>query len=204
MEKIDKIVIATRNPAKRKRYGALLSGLADEIFGLNDLGITDKPSETGETAEQNAEIKAKFYSQMSGLIAFSEDEALFVDFVPPEKQPGVHVRRIEGRDEANDDQLLAYWERVIARVPPDQRSGRWQIAYCLATPAGQTKTIALDYPRIFFSPSSKIRIPGWPMSSLQGPAALGKPHSELTEKEQAQLNRETDRLLLEKLRELFK
>ena len=203
MKEIKKIVIATRNPAKKERYGRIFSQVVEEVLGLQDIDIQDKPTESGETAEENAEIKAKFYAERTGLPVFSEDEALYVDFLPSDEQPGVHVRRIDGKDEVDDNQLLAHWEEVILKVPEEKRTGRWHIAYTLATPEGKVRTVALDKPIIFFSPSSKTRLPGWPMSSLEGPTKFGKPHSELTEKEMEQLNHEVERLVLEKFKELL-
>jgi len=203
MREIERIVIATRNPAKRERYGRVFSQAVKEVLGLQDINVQDKPVESGETAEENAEIKARFYAELIGLPVFSEDEALYADFLSSEEQPGVHVRRIRGKDEVDDDQLLVYWEEIISRIPEEKRTGRWHIAYTLATPDGEVKTVALDHPIVFFSPSSKIRLPGWPMSSLEGPNRFGKPHSELTEREQEELNQEAERLILEKFKELL-
>lgn len=203
MRELDRIVIATQNPSKKERYMRTLAGVAQDVLSLKDLGIKDKPLETGFTAEENAEIKAKFYSSITQLPVFSEDEALYVDFLPDNQQPGVFVRRINGRDEVDDDQLLYYWESIIAKVPKDQRTGRWHFAYSLATPDGKAKTFTLDTPLLFFSPSSKIRLPGWPMSSLEGAAMIGKPHAEFTEEENNKVNRRAEKLIKEKAHKLF-
>lgn len=203
MQKYKKIVVATRNPAKKERYARLLSAIAETVLDLNDLGVQERPSEYGESAEENAEIKAEFYARITGFPAFSEDEALYVDFLPKEQQPGVHVRRINGIDEVDDNQLVAKWEEMISKNLENKLSGKWHIAYCLATPDGEVKTTALDHPILFFSQTSKIRIPGWPMSSLEGPIKFGKPHSELTNSERRQLDQENDTLTLEKLKELL-
>lgn len=203
MKKILKLVIATRNPGKKERYGKVLSGVVEEVLSLDDLGVKEKPEENGETAEENAKIKAVFYTEKTGLPVFAEDESLFVDFLPPEKQPGVYIRRVNGKEEVDDEQLLDHWERIISQVPKEKRTGRWHTAYCFATPEGKIALTAVDYCRIFFSPPSKIRIHGWPMSSLQGPAEFGKPHAELTEKERRQAEKETDKIILKKLKELF-
>jgi XTP/dITP diphosphohydrolase len=202
MKEIEKIVVASKNPAKVERYGRILSKYVERVLGLNDLDIDDKPEESGNTAEENAEIKAKFYAGKTGLLVFSEDEALYVDFIPESEQPGVHVRRINGKDEVDDDQLLAHWERLIEKVPQNKRTGRWHIAYCIASPDGVTRTVALDHPIIFFSPSSKIRLPGWPMSSLEGPSDFGKPHSELTDEERRKNEEKSNVQIAIKLKEL--
>jgi|SRR3989338_4495727 len=195
-----KVVIATHNPAKKTRYGRLLKDLAKEVISLADLDISEKPYESGQTAEENAEIKACYYANLTRLPAFSIDEAIYLNHLPPEKQPGIACRRIEGKEEASDDELLAYWEAVVASLPPDKRTGYWHTAYCLATPDGKMQTTAVNIPIMFFSPSSKIRIPGWPMSSLEGPVGFQKPHSEMTEEEHQKHNKEIDRLIIEKLK----
>ncbi len=204
MEKVEKIVIATHNSSKKERFRGLFVGMIKDIFILDDFNITEKPQEYGITAEENAEIKAKFYSQKLNLPVFSEDEAIYVDFLSPEKQPGVFVRRIEGKDEASDKKLLNYWEKIIAGVPKEKRTGRWHVAYCLAFPNGLIKKVAIDHEILFFSPTSKIILPGWPMSSLQGPVEFRKPHSELTDIERKEHNQIANQLILEKLKKLLK
>ena len=204
MYEIDKIVVATQNPSKKERYWRILSGSVKELVTLSDLVITNKPEETGETAEENAEIKARFYAQKTRLPVFSEDAALYVDFLPLDQQPGVYVRRINGKDEVSDDELLDYWEKKVAQVPQEKRTGKWHTACCLAIPNGNMRIITVDYPLLFFSPSSKIRIPGWPMSSLEGSALIGKPHCEFSKEDQEIVDRKTEELIRENLRELFK
>jgi len=201
MKLIEKIVIASRNPAKVGYYRTIFTKIAGEVLGLADLNIEGKPAEIGETAEKNAEIKAKYYAQKTNSLVFCEDGALYTDFLPPDKQPGTRVRRIKGVDEASDDQLITYWEEIVSKIPEDKRTGYWHIAYCLAFPNGQVRTTAVDHKVRFFYPSSKVRIPGWPMSSLEG--KLGKPNSERTEEELRLSKKEAGKVILKKLKELL-
>ena len=202
MARIKKIVIATRNLGKAQRYKKMLLKVVDEVLSLDDFDFKEKPEETGETAEENAEIKAIFYAKKTNLPVFAEDESLFVDFLPEDKQPRVFIRRVNGK-EVSDDELLAYWDSIIAKAPKEKRTGRWHMAYCFATPDGKTSLIALDHRRAFFSPPSKIRIPGWPMSSINGPAEFGKPHSELSEEELGVIHQGADKVLIKKIKEFL-
>ncbi|HUW21603.1 MAG TPA: non-canonical purine NTP pyrophosphatase [Candidatus Bathyarchaeia archaeon] len=204
MVTIDKILLATHNPAKINRFRRVFANFSSEILSLSDLRIQDKPDESGETAEENAIIKARFYRLKTELPVFAEDESLYVDFLPLEKQPGVHVRRIEGKDEVDDRKLLIYWEKLVSNVPKEKRTGHWHIAYALAFSQDKIISFALDSPIIFFSPPSKVRLPGWPISSLQGPADFGKPHSELTGKEIKKHEEKLSRLILKKMLKLEK
>ncbi|MBN1263079.1 MAG: hypothetical protein JW991_01855 [Candidatus Pacebacteria bacterium] len=203
MKKLEKLIVASHNPAKVKRYYQLLTKIAVRVFGLADLEIKEKPREDGQTAEANAEIKAKFYSQKCHLPVFAEDEALYVDFLPEDQQPGVHIRRIDGKTEVDDDELFAYWEKIINSVSRSKRTGHWHIAYTFLIPDKEAKTFAIDWPIVFFSPPSGIRIPGWPISSLAGPPEFGKPHSELTKKEKWFRSQKNHRLILAKFKELL-
>ncbi len=202
MPGIKKLIIASRNSAKVDYYRHLFTGIVGNIIGLCDTKIVGKPVEVGETAENNAEIKARFYSAQTDFPVFCEDEALYVDFLPNNRQPGTHVRRINGKDEVTDGELLAYWEGLIRTVPENKRTGRWHIAYCLAL-NDQTKIVSMDHEILFFYPASKIRIPGWPMSSLEGSAKLRKPNSERTEVEKQEAISAESPIILKELLKLF-
>jgi len=175
---IEKLLIATGNPAKLNHYRGILSDLVGELVCLADLDIQTRPQETGSTAQENSEIKAIYYSRQTGLPAFSIDESLYVDFL--KEQPGVNVRRIDGKTEVTDQELFDYWSQKISQAPVSLRQGYWQFAYTLADHGQVIKTIIQNRPIHFFSPGSSIIVPGWPLSSLQG---VGKPQSEYSPSE---------------------
>ena len=56
-----KVLFATTNPAKIKRYVDKLKEKNIEVLTIKDLGINLKPEETGKNAIENAYIKAKTY-----------------------------------------------------------------------------------------------------------------------------------------------
>jgi len=203
VSKIEKIVIATKNPAKKKRYAPLLAKYAKYVLDLTSFKIDSSPSEDGVTAEENARIKALFYARKTKTPAFSIDEALLVDFLPESLQPGVFVRRINGKDGTSDETLLEYWKEIISKVDKAKRTGHWHIAYCIAYPTGISKTVAVDTPIMFFFPPSKTIIPGWPMSSLQGPIKFKKPHSELSEEEREDHDKEANTKIESILKNMF-
>jgi XTP/dITP diphosphohydrolase len=175
MQRLEKLLFGSRNPAKHTYYSGLLSRLATEVLFPEQAGVEGRPEETGSRAEANAEIKARFYAERCGFHALAEDEMLLVDFLPPGEQPGVLGRRIDGEREAPDDELLQYWAELLTQVPEPDRTGRWHVAYCLASPDGDTRTFVLDHPVRFFLPPSETRIEGWPLSSIQGRVAFGRP-----------------------------
>ena len=62
-----------------------------------------KPEETGKNAIENAYIKAKTYYDKTKIISIGMDNNLYIEGLPEEKQPGTHVRRINGK-ELNDEE----------------------------------------------------------------------------------------------------
>lgn len=202
---ISTLVIATKNPAKVERYRNIIAGLDLPIIVLSlaDFPEILKPEELGNTAEQNAVSKAVYYTAQTGFPCFSEDEELHADFLPLGNQPGVYVRRIDGINEATDDELLAYWEGLLVQVPKEQRTGRWHFAYCIAFPGGEYKIFSRDREILFHYPASPIRLAGWPLSSVCGANEVSKPHSEWSEEEKNMVDAIVADNLAQMLKELL-
>lgn len=133
------ILIATGNQHKLSELSRLLpaslpSGERITYKGLADFNLT-LPEETGSTLAQNAQQKALYAAQQSGLLALSDDTGLEVDVL--QGAPGVHTARYAGNacdSHANNEKLL----RALAGVPIPQRSARFSTVACLAWPNGKT------------------------------------------------------------------
>ena len=107
-----KVLFATTNPAKIKRYSEKLKEKNIEILTIKDLGINLKPEETGKNAIENAYIKAKTYYDATKITTIGMDNNLFIEGLPDEKQPGTYVRRINGK-ELNDDEMIEYYTKLV-------------------------------------------------------------------------------------------
>ena len=91
-----KVLFATTNPAKIKRYVAKLQDKGIEVLTLKDIDIKLKVDETGKNAIENAYLKAKAYYEATGIVSIGIDNNLFIEELPEDKQPGTHVRRVNG------------------------------------------------------------------------------------------------------------
>lgn len=109
-----KVLFATTNPAKIKKYVKELERRNIDILTIKDLGINLKPEESGKNAIENAFIKAKTYYDATKITTIGMDNNLFIDGLPDEKQPGTHVRRINGK-ELNDDEMIEYYCNLVKR-----------------------------------------------------------------------------------------
>jgi XTP/dITP diphosphohydrolase len=102
-----KIYCATGNPGKLREFrlaGELLGIRIEPLPGINSLEV---PEETGTTFEDNAGIKAAYYSRFAPGPLFADDSGLEVDALGG--APGVYSARYAGsaaNDAANNRLLL--------------------------------------------------------------------------------------------------
>ena len=82
-----KLLLATYNPGKIREYRFLLDGLGYQITTLAEQGITKVVTESGNSYEQNARLKAVAYARLSQLTTLADDSGLEVDALNGE--PGV-------------------------------------------------------------------------------------------------------------------
>ena len=83
-----KLVIASHNEGKAREIRALLAPYGIEPVSAASLGIPE-PEETGTSFAANAELKARFSADLSGLVALADDSGLCVDALNGD--PGVYT-----------------------------------------------------------------------------------------------------------------
>lgn len=129
-----RLLIATTNPGKVREYQSLFAGLDLELVGLKDVGIDVDVDETGDTYAANAELKARAYAQLSGLLTLADDSGLEVAALGG--RPGVYSARYAPDSPARIEKLLG----EMIDVPDDQRAAKFQCAIALAAPDGSLTT----------------------------------------------------------------
>lgn len=98
-----KIVIATHNDGKLTMIKELFP--ACRILSLNDLEYFVEPEENGETFEENAIIKAKFYHKNINEICIADDSGICIPVL--NNFPGVRTKRwFKGSDRERNLALI--------------------------------------------------------------------------------------------------
>ncbi|RBL97025.1 non-canonical purine NTP pyrophosphatase, RdgB/HAM1 family, partial [Xanthomonas oryzae pv. oryzae] len=109
------------NAGKLEELRAMLAGLPLRIVAQGELGVDDVP-ETGLTFVENALIKARHASAVTGLPALADDSGLIVDAL--DGAPGLYSARYAGSPTnalANNAKLLD----AMRGVPAERRSARF-------------------------------------------------------------------------------
>ncbi|AUJ13654.1 non-canonical purine NTP pyrophosphatase, RdgB/HAM1 family [Xanthomonas oryzae pv. oryzae] len=115
------LVLASGNAGKLEELRAMLAGLPLRIVAQGELGVDDVP-ETGLTFVENALIKARHASAVTGLPALADDSGLIVDAL--DGAPGLYSARYAGSPTnalANNAKLLD----AMRGVPAERRSARF-------------------------------------------------------------------------------
>lgn len=102
-----KIYCATGNPGKLREFRLAGEVLGIDIEPLAELKSIPAPEENGATFEENARLKASYYSRFAPGPLFADDSGLEVDALGGE--PGVYSARyagVDATDQANNRLLL--------------------------------------------------------------------------------------------------
>lgn len=176
---MNKLLVATKNPAKFERLKKILSGYKLEILSLNDVGINENMVESGSTFEENAALKARFYAHLVKLPVLADDSGLEIDAL--DGWPGVHSRRIFGPDthEAKDDELIDETLRRMEGVPFEKRTCRFTAVMALLIPPEALHITQSSTEGYIISEARGISKPGFPMESIFYLPKLDKTAAEL-------------------------
>jgi len=158
------ILIATKNEAKIKKYSTMLDVLGIEYKTLKDFESDIKVEENGNTPKENSVIKAKAYYETFNMPILADDSGLILDKLPQEKQPGVFVRRYNGK-ELSDDEMIEIYSKEIETVG-GETTGGFVIAITIIDENGNVHINEMKHDRLFVAKPCEERTPGYPMNSL--------------------------------------
>ena len=176
-----KVLFATTNPAKIKKYAKELEKRNIDILTIKDLGINLKPEESGKNAIENAFIKAKTYYDATKITTIGMDNNLFIEGLPDEKQPGTHVRRINGK-ELNDEEMIEYYCNLV-KIYGGKLKASW--AYGMVVYNGKDSkeySWSKNHFYLIDKPSQK-RNPGYPLDSISIMPECNKYFVDLTDED---------------------
>ena len=174
------VLFATTNPAKVKKYRDLLKEKGIELVTIKDLDFKLDIDENGKDAIENAYIKAKTYYDKTKIPTIGMDNNLFIEELPEEKQPGTHVRRINGK-ELNDDEMITYYTNVKENY--GKLTAKWVYGMVICSDNGVNKfSWSKDHFYFVDKPCEK-RNPGYPLDSITIVPEFNKYLAELTEED---------------------
>jgi XTP/dITP diphosphohydrolase len=173
------LLVATHNRGKVAEFAQMLADLEVNWVGLDDVGISQDVAETGQTFQENAELKARVYAAQTGLLTLADDSGLEVDAL--KGQPGVYTARYGGEGLSHEERYRLLLHN-LAGVPEAKRSARFCCVIALARPDGMVvgTAVGLCEGRIAFAPAGTggfgydpvFFLPGQGVTMAQLPSAV--------------------------------
>lgn len=133
-----KIIVATGNEGKMDEIRQILQGEELAFASLKDENLLDvEIVEDGESFEENAIIKAKAISELTGQMVLADDSGLEVDYLHGE--PGIYSARYLGEDTSytvKNNHII----HLLEGVPDEERTARFVCVIACAFPDGRIVT----------------------------------------------------------------
>ena len=195
-EAYPQILMATGNPHRIDYFSRKLAERDIRLLAPADLGLSAEAEETGISPVDNALLKvisllkAAADRNLESRPVFAMDEGLYLDGVPEELQPGLHVRRLNGH-RLNDEEMIDHYLSLVHQYgEAGQLTGYFLKGICVCVPgAAEARffTFEMKAQRVFTSKRSEKITEGYPLASIQRIPLFDKFKSELTEEEERQV-----------------
>ena len=188
------ILLATKNPAKIKRYKNGLLNRGIKLLTLDDIKVNLEIQEDGQDALENALIKARNYYQETGITVMAIDDNLFLENVPMEKQPRSFVRRVN-KKRLSDLEMLEYYINLVKEYGTDGKLNAYWLYGLALIKDGLEFTYtwkSADFYLVDIK-SKKIET-GYPLNSISLNKKLGKYFTDLTESDKLLIQESDDQV----------
>ena len=114
------LVLASLNAGKITEFKQVLSSLDWHLQSLNQY-TNEMIEESGLTFIENAIIKARFATKISGLPALADDSGIEVDYL--KGAPGIYSARYSGKGDIANNHLLL---EQLKNLPYEKRTARYR------------------------------------------------------------------------------
>lgn len=197
-----KLLFGTNNQMKFDLMEKRLKKLKDiELVSPKELGIKINIDENGKTAEENAIIKAKAYYQVARIPVIAEDAGLYIDKFKKTEQPGLYVKRVNGKDNLSNDEVLNYYIDMLYKY--NGRSlAHYYSGVCVIDEEGNVFSDTIDETEFLLTVKKckKVNLKGGILEPISYDLDAEKYFDERTEEEEEFHYKELD----EKYREMVK
>jgi len=170
------LLIGTNNDGKVIEIKQVLDGLPVSIVLPADLKIQPAPVESGDTFEENALLKARYYFQKSKLPTLADDSGIIVEALVDEL--GISTRRWGAGPQASDEEWIGHFLERMKKEKNKRARFVCALAYIDAVGISHTFEGVCDG---VITPSLEAGyLPGLPISACFMPDGFDRVYSAMT------------------------
>ena len=188
---MEEIHFATGNASKGKRFEEGLLKHDIKTLTLKDLGISLDVDENGTSPIENARIKARGLYDLIKKPSMGMDDNLYLEGVPEDKQPGMFVRRVNGKT-LNDEEMIEHYLGLVKEYGKDGiLNAKWVYGLVVINSLGEESSYTWEKSNIYMVDKLSDKInPGYPLNSITKLKIVDKYLTDITEedKEKTKVN----------------
>ncbi|MBQ6860478.1 MAG: hypothetical protein IJO08_02385 [Clostridia bacterium] len=191
-----RILFATGNPTKAKRFSKGLEQNDIEVLSLKDLNMELDVDENGTNAIENALIKARACFENAKMPSMGMDDTLYLEGVPEDKQPGLFVRRVNGKT-LNDEEMIEHYISLVKKYGVQGKLNcKWIYGLAVIDEKGNESTYTWEKADFYMVDTQSEKInPGYPLNSISKYKNLDKYFTEVTEEDKEKLKVNEDHVV---------
>ena len=182
-----KVLFATENESKANRFKKGLLKNNIEIITINDIKNKIDIEENGKNAIENALIKARAYAKLMDCPVFAMDDNLYIEGIPKDKQPGMYVRRVNGK-RLSDNEMIEYYSNLAHNYGENGKlTCKW--VYGIAVINKEIESTYTWNKKDFYivdKPTDKIN-PGYPLNTISINPKLNKYFTDMTDEDKVKI-----------------
>ena len=178
------IIFATTNESKAKRFSKGLKEHGIEVLSLKDIDMKLDVEEDGTTAIENALIKARECYRLTKKPCMGMDDTLYMEGIPEDRQPGLFVRRVNGKS-LTDEEAIDYYTNLVKEYGKDGKINcKWVYGLAVINEKGEEFNYSWSKDDFYMvsNRSNKIN-PGYPLNSISKYKKLDKYFTEVTDED---------------------
>lgn len=182
---IKKMGFVTKNEGKYYSLKSLLESnkLVEQLIWLNQIENVIE----GDNVHENSNNKSLEGSKLVDYPVIATDEALFLDFLPGNEQPGAYVKRMIG-DNPTDKEVINFYSRILKEHENAEGAGRIITSFSISINSSVVSNMEYVQECLFRLPASQNVVKGRPLASLHYINDYGKHYSELNQEQEKSLN----------------
>jgi len=201
-----KLLFATGNDNKYELMKRRLRELKDvELIMPKHINIKIEVGEDGKTAEENAIKKARAYYQATKIATIAEDSGLWVEKFSEKGQPGLFVKRINGREDLSDEEILNCYIEKLKSIG-GKSNARYKTGIALIDKDGKvfSKTINEELFILTVNKNDKGYIKGGLLDTISYDPINKKYFNELNEEEKSKRYERIDKEIRMIIKDILK
>ncbi|MEG1987512.1 MAG: non-canonical purine NTP pyrophosphatase [Bacilli bacterium] len=191
-----KILFATSNETKSKRFSKGLLEKDIEVINLKDLNLKLDEEENGKSAVENALIKAREAYRKTNISVIGLDDSLYLENVPDSIQPGLFVRRVNNKT-LTDKEMLDYYTNLVKKYGDKGKINcRWVYGLAVINEKEEEFTYTWYNDNFYMVDTLSDKInPGYPLNSISKYKIIDKYFTDITADDQKKVKINEDEVV---------